>query len=136
MRSGTGPVYRCWPTKMKFTVSKRFSFEAAHSLPHLPEGHKCRNVHGHSYVIEIFCTGPLDARGFVVDYAEISAAMKPIIEQLDHRNLNDVLPCLTTAENVGQWIMVQLDRSGKLPAQIVSRVDVHETARTCVKVER
>lgn len=136
MRSGTGLVYRCWPTKMKFTVSKRFSFEAAHSLPHLPEGHKCRNVHGHSYVIEIFCTGPLDARGFVVDYAEISAAMKPIIEQLDHRNLNDVLPCLTTAENVGQWIMVQLDRSGKLPAQIVSRVDVHETARTCVKVER
>lgn len=121
---------------MKFTVSKQFSFEAAHSLPHLPEGHKCRNIHGHSYVVEVFCTGPLDARGFVVDYAEISAAMKPIVEKLDHRNLNDVLPCLTTAENVGQWIMVQLDQSGKLPAQIVSRVDVYETARTCVKVER
>jgi 6-pyruvoyltetrahydropterin/6-carboxytetrahydropterin synthase len=121
---------------MKFTVSKQFSFEAAHSLPHLPEGHKCRNIHGHSYVVEVFCTGPLDARGFVVDYAEISAAMKPIVEQLDHRNLNDVLPCLTTAENVGQWIMVQLDQSGKLPTGIVSRVDVYETARTCVKVER
>ena len=121
---------------MKFTVSKQFSFEDAHSLPHLPEGHKCRNIHGHSYVVEVFCTGPLDARGFVVDYAEISAAMKPIVEKLDHRNLNDVLPCLTTAENVGQWIMVQLDQSGKLPAQIVSRVDVYETARTCVKVER
>ena len=134
--SGAGPVYRCWPTIMKFTVSKQFSFEAAHSLPHLPEGHKCRNIHGHSYVVEVFCTGPLDARGFVVDYAEISAAMKPIVEKLDHRNLNDVLPCLTTAENVGQWIMLQLDQSGKLPAQIVSRVDVYETARTCVKVER
>lgn len=121
---------------MKFTVSKRFSFEGAHSLPHLPAGHKCRNLHGHSYVIEVFCTGPLDARGFVVDYAEISAAVRPIIEQLDHRNLNDVLPGPTTAENVGQWIMLQLDRSGKLPAQMVSRVDVHETAKTCVKVER
>ena len=135
MPSGPGAVYRCGLT-MKFTVSKQFSFEAAHSLPHLPEGHKCRNIHGHSYMVEVFCTGPLDARGFVVDYAEISAAMKPIVEQLDHRNLNDVLPCLTTAENVGQWIMVQLDRSEKLPAQIVSRVDVYETARTCVKVER
>ena len=121
---------------MKFTVSKRFSFEAAHSLPHLPEGHKCRNVHGHSYVVEVYCTGPLDARGFVVDYAEISAAMKPIVEQLDHRNINVVLPCPTAAVNLGQWIMVQLDRSGKLPAQTVSRVDVHESARTCVKVER
>lgn len=131
-----GRVYRLSFRKMKFTVSKRFSFEAAHSLPHLPEGHKCRNIHGHSYVVEIFCTGPLDARGFVVDYAEISAAMKPILEQLDHRNLNEVLPCPTTAENVGQWIMVQLDRSGVLPARMVSRVDVHETARTCVRVER
>ncbi len=129
-------VYHSGHPPMRFTVSKRFTFEAAHSLPHLPEGHKCRNVHGHSYVIEVFCTGPLDPRGFVVDYAEISAAVKPIIAQLDHQNLNAVLPGLTTAENVGQWIMGQLDRSGRLPAQMVSRVDVHETAKTCVKVER
>ena len=121
---------------MKFTVSKKFSFEAAHSLPHLPVGHKCRNVHGHSYVVEIFCTGPLDERGFVVDYAEISAAMKPVVDQLDPRNLNDVLPGPTTAENVAQWIMGQLDQAAKLPARIVSRVDVHETAKTCVRVER
>lgn len=68
-----------------FTVSKDFSFEAAHSLPHLPVGHKCRNVHGHSYRFRVECTGPLDARGFVVDFAEISAAVKPIVERIDHR---------------------------------------------------
>jgi 6-pyruvoyltetrahydropterin/6-carboxytetrahydropterin synthase len=124
------------PAKMKFTVSKTFSFEAAHSLPHLPVGHKCRHIHGHSYVVEVFCTGPLDARGFVIDYAEISAAMKPIVAQLDHQNLNDILPVPTTAENVGRWILEQLDRSPALPAQLVTRVDVHETARTCVRVER
>lgn len=116
---------------MKFTVSKQFAFEAAHSLPHLPEGHKCRRMHGHSYIVEIYCTGPLDARGFVVDYAEMSDAMKPIIERLDHHNLNEILPCHTTAENLGAWIMAQLD--GKLP---VSRVDVYETAKTCVRVDR
>jgi 6-pyruvoyltetrahydropterin/6-carboxytetrahydropterin synthase len=119
-----------------FTVSKRFSFEAAHSLPHLPAGHKCRNVHGHSYVVEVFCTGPLDGRGFVIDFAELGAAMKPIIEQLDHRNLNDVLPGPTTAELLGQWIMLQLDRGGKLPPSLVTRIDVHETASTTVMVCR
>lgn len=121
---------------MRFTVSKTFTFEAAHSLPHLPAGHKCRHVHGHSYVVEVFCTGPLDERGFVVDYAEISAAVKPIIARLDHQNLNDVLPCHTTAENVGRWIFEHLEASAVLPPGIVSRVDVHETAKTCVRVER
>lgn len=117
---------------MKFTVSKSFAFEAAHSLPHLPLGHQCRNVHGHSYVVEIFCAGPLDERGFVVDFAEISDAMKPIVAQLDHQFLNDVLPVYSTAENLGAWIMEQLAPS--LPT--LTRVDVHETARSCARVER
>jgi 6-pyruvoyltetrahydropterin/6-carboxytetrahydropterin synthase len=117
---------------MKFTVSKRFSFEAAHSLPHLPMGHKCRNVHGHSYVVEVFCTGPLDARGFVVDFAEISDAMRPIVDALDHQNLNDVLTEYSTAENLGAWILERL--APALPT--LSHVHVHETARTCARVER
>lgn len=117
---------------MKFTVSKKFSFEAAHSLPHLPVGHKCRNLHGHSYIVEVFCTGPLDARGFVADFAELSEAMKPVVDRLDHQNLNEVLPVASTAENLGAWILEQL--IPKLPC--VSRVDVHETERTCARVER
>lgn len=117
---------------MKFTVSKRFAFEAAHSLPYLPVGHKCRNLHGHSYVVEVFCSGPLDARGFVVDFAEISAAMGPVVERLDHQNLNEILPIATTAENLGAWIMEQV--SPALPT--LTAVHVHETARTCARVER
>jgi 6-pyruvoyltetrahydropterin/6-carboxytetrahydropterin synthase len=117
---------------MKHTVSKRFTFESAHSLPHLPLGHKCRNLHGHSYVVEIFCSAPLDERGFVVDFAEISVAMGPLVEQLDHKNLNDVLPVYSTAENLGAWILERLIPA--LPS--VVRVDVHETARTCARVER
>ena len=119
---------------MKFTVSKRFTFEAAHSLPHLPVGHKCRNVHGHSYVVEVFVSGPLDARGFVVDYAEISAALKPIIARLDHQNLNEILPCYTTAENVGAWILERATEA--MPSTPPCRVDVYETAMACVRVER
>jgi len=117
---------------MKFTVSKRFSFEAAHSLPHLPKGHKCRNLHGHSYVVEVFCRGPLDKRGFVVDYAEISQIVKPLIDNLDHQNLDEVLPFETTAENIAAWLFDHLSDDLKS----LSAVHVYETAKTCVRVER
>lgn len=117
---------------MKFTVSKKFTFEAAHSLPHLPEGHKCRNVHGHSYVVELFCTGPLDEQGFVVDYADISRVANPLIDTLDHQNLNEILPFATTAENIAEWFF--LHASDDLPT--LSAVHVYETAKTCVRVEK
>ena len=32
-------------------ITKAFSFAAAHSLPQLPDGHKCRRVHGHNYEV-------------------------------------------------------------------------------------
>lgn len=122
---------------MKYTVSKKFSFEAAHSLPGLPEGHKCRNLHGHSYVVEVHCCGELDARGFVIDYAELSSAVDPLIALLDHQNLNEIITATpTTAECLGMWLMVQLDLSGRLPVRLVNRIDVYETAKTCVRVER
>lgn len=117
---------------MKFTVSKRFAFEAAHSLPFLPAWHKCHRLHGHSYVIEVFCTGPLDHRGFVIDYAEISAAVDPIILKLDHQNLDTILPFFTTAEHIGEWLFKTLKR--ELP--LLSAVEVHETAKTCVRVTK
>ena len=108
-----------------FEVSKEFRFEAAHSLPHLPADHKCSNIHGHSYKVEVICRGELDHRGFVIDYAEISAATKPLIDTLDHRNLNDILPYYTTAENLAKWFYEQLASIN--PYQ----VKVYETPTTC-----
>ncbi len=110
-----------------FTVTKTFNFEAAHSLPFLPEGHKCRNVHGHSYRFTVEVNGELDERGFVIDYADISKAVKPIVEYLDHKNLNDLFTFKTTAENLAAWLYdVILE---KIP---VSRIVFHETASTSV----
>lgn len=111
-----------------YTVSKEFHFEAAHALPHLPSGHKCRNLHGHSYRFRVDVTGPLDARGFVVDYAEISAAVKPLVEKLDHQNLNDLFPFYTTAENIAGWLLDEVRRT--LPQ--VSAIVLYETAKTRV----
>ena len=110
-----------------FTVTKEFRFEAAHALPHLPEGHKCRRLHGHSYKFRVEVDGELDDRGFVIDYAEISAEVDPIVERLDHQNLNDLFSFHTSAENLAKWIYDEVSKT--LP---VSRIVLFETANTSV----
>jgi len=110
---------------MKIELRKTFQFEAAHKLPLLPETHKCFRLHGHSFSAEIVCAGECDPRlGWLLDYAEISAAFKPIWEQLDHNYLNE-LPGLQnpTSENVAIWIWNQL--KPRLP--LLSEVVVAET---------
>jgi len=91
-------------------LRKTFQFEAAHLLPHLPAGHKCRRLHGHSFTVEIAIQGPVDpALGWVMDYADISAAFKPLWEQLDHYYLNEVEGLENpTSENIAVWIWQRL----------------------------
>jgi 6-pyruvoyltetrahydropterin/6-carboxytetrahydropterin synthase len=95
---------------MIMELRKTFQFEAAHLLPNLPESHKCRRLHGHSFKAEIAVSGECDATlGWVMDYADLSAAFKPLWEQLDHRHLNDV-PGLEnpTSEHIALWIWNRL----------------------------
>jgi 6-pyruvoyltetrahydropterin/6-carboxytetrahydropterin synthase len=89
---------------------KEFSFEAAHLLPHVPDGHKCRRLHGHSFHVRVTVRGPLDPTlGWVMDFADIKRAWAPLHEALDHRYLNDI-PGLEnpTSERLAQWIWRQL----------------------------
>lgn len=91
------------------TVSKRFAFDAAHHLPTVPEGHKCRRMHGHTYRVELVFQGYIDEMGFVLDYARIEEAWAPMQELLDHTVLNDI-PGLEvpTTENLLVWLWRRL----------------------------
>lgn len=110
-------------------ISKKFRFEASHRLDRLPPEHQCHRLHGHSYEVVIHVRGQVDQDiGWVLDYADISESMKPIIEKLDHRYLNEVLPVITTAENLAIYIYVSL--KGKLSG--LSAVEVRETPTTNV----
>lgn len=91
-------------------LRKTFQFEAAHLLPHLPKSHKCRRLHGHSFKAEIVVAGECDpGLGWLMDYAQISEAFKPLWEKLDHRYLNEI-PGLEnpTSENIAVWIWNRL----------------------------
>ena len=94
-------------------LRKTFHIEAAHRLPHVPPGHKCGRLHGHSFAIEIALEGPVGSHtGWVLDYADIKAAFKPLYDQLDHNYLND-LPGLEnpTSENLAIWVWRALRES-------------------------
>ncbi len=109
-------------------IFKRFTIEAAHLLPNLPEGHKCRRLHGHSFVIEVHVQGPLtDREGWVMDFADIGMAFKPVFDLLDHRYLNEV-PGLEnpTSEILARFVWQRLKPA--LPQ--LSAVVVRETCTT------
>lgn len=89
------------------TIAKRFTFDAAHCLPLLPDGHKCKRMHGHTYEVEIVLRGKVDpASGMLLDYADIATSWSEIHEAVDHRVLNEV-PGLEvpTTENLVAWII-------------------------------
>ena len=62
-------------------------------------------MHGHNYIVEIEVRGEVSPMfGWIVDFSFIDNTIKPLIEQLDHRHLNDIIDN-PTAENIAQWIM-------------------------------
>ena len=104
-------------------IFTELSFEAAHRLTHVPEGHKCARLHGHSFRAEVHVAGPVgDRTGWVMDFADVRAACEPLREQLDHHFLNEV-PGLDnpTSEMLAQWLWVRLKPSLPGLCEIVVR---------------
>ena len=105
-------------------IFKAFTFEAAHMLPQTPEGHKCRRLHGHSFRAEIHVTGAVDEKGWIMDFADIKEAWRPLYAVLDHHYLNEVEGLGNpTSENIARWIWARL--KPELPG--LSKIVLHET---------
>ena len=112
-------------------IYKEFSIEAAHRLPHVPEGHKCARLHGHSFQVSIHVSGPADtASGWVMDFADIKAAFQPVWARLDHHYLNYIAGLENpTSENLARWIWREL----KPALPLLSKIIVKETCTSgCV----
>lgn len=91
---------------MKYELKQHFHIESARFLPNLPKNHPCSNMHGHSFKIILRLIGDLDPKiGWVMDYHEISKAMEPLLQQIDHKVLNDVSGLENpTSELLAKWI--------------------------------
>ncbi|TFV95408.1 6-carboxytetrahydropterin synthase QueD [Orlajensenia leifsoniae] len=111
-------------------LARTFSFESAHYLPNVPDGHKCGRMHGHSYTVEVQVAGNVgDKSGFVQDFGDLSVAFAPVQEQLDHHLLNEIEGLENpTSEHLARWIWLRL--VDELP--LLSAIVVSETLRsTC-----
>lgn len=109
----------------RMRITQAFTFEAAHFLPHVPDTHRCRRMHGHSYRIELTLEGPVDEQtGFVADFFDIEAAFAPLLARLDHYCLNEVEGLENpTAEHIAIWIWARL----KAEVPLLASVRVFET---------
>lgn len=111
-------------------VFRDFTFDAAHRLEGLPDGHKCARLHGHTYRLCVAAQGPLEPGvGWVVDFGEINAVVNKAIDQLDHQILNDI-PGLEqpTTELIAVWLWNQI--APALPG--LCRITLYENTRSGV----
>jgi 6-pyruvoyltetrahydropterin/6-carboxytetrahydropterin synthase len=114
---------------MPIRLERDFRFEAAHRLPRVPEGHRCRRLHGHSYAVTLVLEGEPDADlGWLLDFAAIDERALPIISELDHQVLNEVSGLENpTSELLAVWLWRRL--LPQLPALVEVSVSETPTSR-------
>ena len=97
-----------------YTVTKKIEVSGAHSL-NLPYDSKCKNLHGHNWIIFVTCRRErLDESGMVVDFVKI----KEIASRLDHANINEILGGVNpTAENIARWLCDKIPHCVRVEVQ-------------------
>ena len=121
-----------------YEVTVEDSFAAGHYLRNYRG--KCENPHGHNYKVRITLQGPeLDAAGLLLDFKELKMVMKPVIDRLDHRMINEVAPFTTlnpSAENLAKFffdetnVTLKNSTSGRVS---VKEVTIWETDTTTAR---
>ena len=104
---------------------REFTFDSAHFLPNVPEGHKCSNMHGHTYRLKLFIEGELDtALGSIMDFSELKLHVSKILNIIDHKTLNDI-PGLQnpTCELLAIWLWHNI----KAVVPVLKKIELYET---------
>lgn len=108
-----------------YYMTKRMEIAGAHRLT-LPYSSKCRDLHGHNWLVTVHCRAEqLDENGMVCDFTAVKMLVH---DRLDHKFLNDVVPFNPTAENIARWICEKVPNCW--------RVDVQESEGNVASYER
>jgi 6-pyruvoyltetrahydropterin/6-carboxytetrahydropterin synthase len=115
-----------------FEISVDYTFAAGHAL----RGYKgkCENVHGHNYKLRVTVAGEdVNHIGLLMDFVDLRAAIKAMVEAWDHRFLNDLPPfdkLNPSAENMARVFYDGIDPEVRKHNAHVSSVTVWETDTT------
>lgn len=117
-----------------YQVTKRLEISASHKLD-LPYESKCKNSHGHNWLVKITVhADTLTDYGMVLDFVHIK---KLIHDKLDHQDMNSILKVNPTAENIAYWIQNEINDylAENEPDRIVyvSEVEVQESEGNVAK---
>ncbi|NND08593.1 MAG: 6-carboxytetrahydropterin synthase QueD [Saprospiraceae bacterium] len=114
-------------------IFKKFTFDSAHFLPMVPDGHKCKETHGHTYQMTAVFEGKLDEElEWVIDFAEIKGVINPIIDRIDHKLLNDIEGLQNpTCEVIAIWLWNQI----KPEIHMLCQIQLNETPTSGVIYE-
>ena len=113
-------------------LTQEFGFDAAHFMPHRPEGHPYRRMHGHSFYAEVTLRGEIDpATGWIRDLGEVKEVLDGIRERLDHQLLNEI-PGLEnpTLENLAKFVFEAAKKA--LPDVVRVRLRRPSYGQSCV----
>jgi 6-pyruvoyltetrahydropterin/6-carboxytetrahydropterin synthase len=112
-----------------FEVYVKSHFSAAHRLVGYPGD--CARVHGHNWIIEVFVRcAELDSIGIGIDFRDIKTAVKAVLSDLDHSDLNDLAAFKEenpTSENIARFLYKELSQKLNTQQIMVSKVKVSET---------
>lgn len=108
-------------------------FSAAHQLKEFHGA--CESLHGHNWKIEVCVTsGVLENTGVVIDFRILKKHVHTIMETLDHKFLNDLVPFKDTnpsSENIARYVAEHLSALLDNPEIKVSRVTAWESQNAC-----
>ena len=112
-----------------FELSVKSHFSAAHRL--MAYDGSCAALHGHNWDVEVYIRGEqLDESGLLVDFKEVKAAVKAVLDEVDHVDLNatDAFGNLSpSSENIAKFLYEQLSKEINDKRCAVHRVAVFET---------
>jgi 6-pyruvoyltetrahydropterin/6-carboxytetrahydropterin synthase len=108
-------------------------FAAAHQIRGIEGG--CERLHGHNWKVEVFVSGDkLDENGLLIDFRDMKDKTEALMEELDHRFLNELEPFITlnpSSENVSRYVYEALSRQLNTDTIRISKITVWESDSAC-----
>ena len=121
----------------RFTLKIVTDFASAHTLNGYPGD--CSRMHGHNWKVEVEAVATaLDNIGMGIDFKHMKQAAKEVVQELDHRYLNDLYPFKEinpTAENIAAYLFKEISQRLNRDTVTVSAITLWETERASVRYE-
>ncbi len=119
----------------EINITKVFNFDCAHHLNNY--NGKCKNIHGHTYRLEITVKGAVKENGLVIDFHDLDDIVKiNVLDYIDHRYLNELFEFNPTCELLGLWIWDNIDKAIAEASCSLEKLVLWETPTSFITLDR